>query len=74
MTWTILMDDTIILKNDIVNLFQEKGDVAKKDIEGYLKMVSSPEKRKLIKQIVKRLELDKNGKYYVRSMKSKQKN
>ena len=67
------MDNIIKLRNDIVNLYQEKGDAAGKDIEEYLKMVSSPEKRKLIKQIVKRLELDKKGNYYVRSVRSKKK-
>ena len=45
----------------------------KKDIEEYLKMVKSPEKKKLIKQIIKRLDLDKNGNYYVRSVNSRNK-
>ena len=67
------MDTIIKLRDDIVGLFQEKGDAAKKDIEEYLKMVKSPEKKKLIKQIVKRLDLDKNGNYYVHSVNSRNK-
>lgn len=65
------MEDKEKLKDDIVNLFQEKGDAAKVDIEKYLLMVKSPEKKKSIRDIVRFLDLDENGNYYLRKSKTK---
>lgn len=65
------MDDIAKLEKDIIAMFQEKGDAAHTDIELYLDMIASSGKRKLIKKIVQRLELDSDGNYYLRVARSK---
>nr|WP_299073049.1 hypothetical protein [uncultured Allomuricauda sp.] len=54
------------LENEILELFQEKGSDAKKELQKFLSPSASLKKRAAIRNILSRLEVMNDGTYFLK--------